>query len=59
MVDDTIMQEYKTLIKKIKKSVLQENNNEDQDVFRHAFVFGIQEIHESLRVLEDIMEAKK
>ena len=58
MVEDEKMEEFAKLTKQIKNNVL--NNRDDQKggVFEYALIFGIEEIHESLRVLEDLVETR-
>ena len=59
MIEDQTLESYQKLIHKIKNRILEGSEREENDIFRHAFVFGIQETQESLRVLEEIMEVKK
>lgn len=56
MVEDEKLKDLGTLINKIKENILALDEDPEQDVFRKAFIFGIQEIQESLQILEEILE---
>lgn len=56
-VEDEKMETFKSLVRKIKKNINDLDEDKNQTVFRNAFIFGIEEIQESLFILEDILES--
>ncbi|WP_430412791.1 FUSC family protein [Kordia sp.] len=50
------MDDFSDLVEKIKGEVNVDSDNVEQNMFRHAFVFGITEIKESLQLLYDQLE---
>ncbi|NEN25841.1 hypothetical protein G3O08_20330 [Cryomorpha ignava] len=52
-VTESQMTAFKELVEKTKKEVVTKNGEDDDQMFRNAFIFGITEIKESLDVLKD------
>lgn len=58
IVNDGDMEAFGKLIERIKKNVLELDDDTEQDIFRHAFIFGIEEIHESLQLLIALLKSE-
>lgn len=55
VITDEKFSEFEALVKQTKNEVNTMSKDKQQNMFRHAFVFGITEINDSLKVLKDLV----